>query len=308
MWFINSTQPSIKCARVLPTRLRPGSKGTYIVRLSRANGKQLKVKNGAYLRVSYGKASVLACFSIDDELDNNIIRTDQTLRTAICLEKIMQGSAKKKLIYGPGRTESLTDPIIVERSRFCGPTALARLVKQQYLVCLVHHAIPRDMETPLARLTKQSMEVVGIQSGDKVLLISETNRKSLRCLPLVTEGLPLKSMNEFDSPCEKTRYKDDLQLPWVTMDRQTRLALNVKPWHPILVGRDPWKAITSELNEVILAVALAAVGGSFFVPSDGFTIPILGLPFSQTQASFGIVFLGLVLVSILKWLKIRSRI
>ena len=140
MWGTRSAKSSIKCTRVCPTSERPGSKGTYIVRLSRANTRRLKVGNRAYLKVSYGEASVLACLSVDAGLDDETIRMDQTLRTAICLEKIMQGSAAKELVYSSDIDGALKHPVVIERSAFRGPTRLSRLVKQQYLICLVHAA------------------------------------------------------------------------------------------------------------------------------------------------------------------------
>ena len=294
MWGTRSAESSIKCTRVCPTSERPGSKGTYIVRLSRANTRRLKVRNGAYLKVSYGEASVLACLSDDPGLDDETIRMDQTLRTAICLGKIMQGSTAKELVYSPDIDGALKHPVVIERSNFRGPTRLARLVKQQYLICLVHHAIARDMETPIARLTESSMEVIGIQTGDKVLLISEKTRKPLRCLPLDPKGLPLESMRKyFTPPCPDTEYQD-LLLPWVTIDLQTRLDLGVDPWQPIIVGRDPGHAIISEFGQVVLGVALAAVGGTFVVSDDAWQLAIITT--------------GLVAVLAFIGLKIRSRI
>ena len=296
MWGTRSAESSIKCTRVCPTSERPGSKGTYIVRLSRANTRRLKARNGAYLKVSYGEASVLACLSDDPGLDDETIRMDQTLRTAICLEKIMQGSAAKELVYSPDAARDLEEPIRIERSAFRGPTLLARLVKQQYLICLVHQALSMDMETPIARLTNSSMEVIGIQSGDKILLISEKNRKPLRCLPLDTEGLPLEAMRTVFTPVCPDVEDQDMLLPWVTIDLQTRLDLGVAPWQPIIVGRDPGNAIVSEFGQVVLGVALAAVGGS-----------IIAADYADISFSYGILVAGFV-VLLLTVFKIRSRI
>ncbi len=320
MWWTKSAKPSIKCTRVVPTSHRPGAKGTYIVRLSCANRQRLKARNGAYLKVSYGKASVLARLSVDDELNGTTIRMDQTLRTAICLEKIMTGLAKKELVYNPGGDGDLSHPIVIQRSNFRGPTLLARRLKQQYLICLVHHAIPRDMETPIARLTKQSMDVVGIQPGDKVLLISETRCRSLRCLPLdpkTETQLPLPSMHEQSTPpCPDSAY-EGLLLPWITIDWQTRLDLGVVPWQPIIVGRDPRHALALEFNHVAAALALAAVGGAIVIPQEklqlletklgeydylGWVAPIV--PWVPAI----IIFVGLFTVLILILFSIRSRI
>lgn len=303
MWWKQSSKLSIQCTRVRRTKDRPGSEGTYIVRLSPTNRRRLGVRDGAYLKVSYGKASVLACLSEDSTQNDETIRIDQTLRHAICLQKIMQEG--EELVYEPGGNGSLKHPIAIHRSDFPGPNLLARMLKQQYLICILHHAIPRDMETPIARLTKQSMEVVGIQPGDKVLLFSEKRRRSLRCLPLDPETqLPLPTMRQyFTPPCPDSAY-EGLLLPWVTIDLQTRLDLGVDPWQPILVGRDPRHALTLEFNHVAAALAVGALGGAIVVPVEKLTFLGWFAPFVPSA----IVFIGLFAVVMLILFKIRSRI
>lgn len=292
-----SAESSIECIRVCPTSHRPGSEGTYIVRLSPGNMARLNVGNKAYLKVSYGEASVLACLSVDENLDDETIHMDQTLRTAICLEPIMQGRKKRELVYCSGGAGDLSYPIVVQRSQFRGPTPVAKLLKQQYLICLVHHAMSEDMEKPIGRLTNNSMEAIGIQPGDKILLISETRRKSMRCLALDPDkNLPSDTMlNTFTGwRCPELEDKD-LRLPWVTLDRQSRLEIGVDPWVPILVGRDPYHTLLSEFSQVALAVALGAVGGALFFQDH---------PFVQ----FAILFVGFAAISMLIVSKIRSRI
>ncbi|MFC1585211.1 hypothetical protein ACFL5V_06675 [Fibrobacterota bacterium] len=143
--------PSIFLTKVIPTAERPGSEGTYIIRLSPGNLKKLSIANGSYVRISYGTASVLGCTSVDDQLDEHTLRMDQTLRQAVWLEKIMQGKGKKELEYKPDGSGDIEHPVSVRPSAFKGPTLLARLLKQQYLMCLIHHAMSRDSEKPLAR-------------------------------------------------------------------------------------------------------------------------------------------------------------
>ena len=292
-----SAESSIECIRVCSTSHRPGSDGTYIVRLSPGNLARLKLRNKAYLKVSYGEASVLACLSVDETLDDETIHMDQILRTAICLEPIMQGTKKRELLYHPGGGGDLSCPIVVQGSRFRGPTPLARLLKQQYLICLVHHAMSEDMEKPITRLTNNSMEAIGIRPRDKVLLISQEGRKSMRCLALDPDKpLPSDTMlNTFtDWRCPELKNKE-LRLPWVTLDKQTRLDLGVDPWIPIIVGRDPYQALLAEFSDVALAVTLGVVGGALFFQ---------GRPLVQ----LAILFAGFVALSGLVLSKIRSRI
>ena len=102
MWRRKTEISPINLTRVWRTNERPGSKGTYIVRLSKNDRERLKAKDGDYLKVSYGAASVLACLSEDSNLPDRTIRIDQTLRTAICLKKVMQSSDEddeKELVY-----------------------------------------------------------------------------------------------------------------------------------------------------------------------------------------------------------------
>ena len=304
-WAYFNVKPPIKCTRVLRTGKRPGSEGTYIVRLSPENVRRLKARNGVYLKVSYGEASVLARLSVDETLDEETIRIDQTLRTALYLERVMQGSRKKELVYNPDESGDLAHPIVIQRSKFRGPSMLARLVKQQYLICRVHNAMTRDMEKPIARLKEDAMKVIGVQPGDKVLLISGKSHKRvrLRCLAL-DPGTELPSetlITTWPQPHPDALSADqELNLPWITLDLQTRLKLGVDPWQPIIVGRDPFHALALEFTTVAMALALSALGGAVVIP-ESLKENCSWIPLSIILVSFG-------LVSILICLKIRSRI
>jgi len=140
------------------------------------------------------------------------------------------------------------------------------------------------------------MQVLGIEPGDKVFLISEKGRKKLRCLPLDPKSkVPSETMEKTFADWKCPLPDDeDLHLPWITLDLQARLDLDVQPWQPIIVGRDPYHALASEYSQVALAVALAAVGGAIVVDF------LLG--------QLVILLTGFSIVSILIWLKIRSRI
>jgi hypothetical protein len=310
---------SIHLTQVTATSERPGSKGTYIVRLSPANRRKLKVKNGAYLDVSYGDASVPACLSVDDELDDNTIRTDQTIRTAIHLDKILQGSGKATLVHDPTGSGDLTHPIVVQPSSFRGPSLLNRLLKQQYLMCVVHHALPEDMEKPIARLTTDSMAVIGVESGSKILLVGSNGKtRPMRCLAIGDgQRLPVQSMHTVFTVPEYQRRRrgkkrisygivrrregeEPLGLPWITLDKQTRLLLEVAPWQPMLIGRYPLQVLAAELGQVVSAVALSALGGAIVVP-DWLKQDYPLLPWT-------IVAVGFVTVVGLIWWKIRSRL
>ena len=108
------------------------------------------------------------------------------------------------------------------------------------------------------------METIGIQPGDKVLLISENGRKPVRCLALDSKKqLPTKTMNEYFPEGRGPLLEDeDLRRPWVTLDRQTRIAIGAEPWEPIIVGRDPRHALASELGVVAMGLAVSALGGA----------------------------------------------
>jgi len=295
--LVERARPSITCSRVIRTDTRPGSEGTYIVRLSQANSERLKAGNGDYLRVRYGNGSVMACLSVDVKSDDDeTIRMDQTLRTAIGLATIMQGPEKKELIYSPDWGGDLKYPIVIQRAKFGGPNRLTRTLRQQYLICVVHHAMATDMETPLVRLAARAMQVLGIEPGDRVRLINGERHKTLRCLPLDPKfQLPLKTMEkDFADWKYQLTEDEDLRLPWITLDLQTRLALDVQPWQPIMVGRDTYYALKSEFSQVALAVVLAALGGAIVV--------------NNLFAQLAILLAGFSIVSILVWLKIRSRI
>ena len=62
----------ITCATVERTAGRSDSEGTYIVRLSPVRQRELGVKPGAYVKVSYESVSVLACLGVQDIRDDTI--------------------------------------------------------------------------------------------------------------------------------------------------------------------------------------------------------------------------------------------
>ncbi len=96
-------KPCIQCMRLAPTQYRPDSEGTYIVRLSPNNRTRLKVRNKSYLKVSYGETSTLACLIVDKSLnDDDIIRMDQTVRTAIGLDNDDARLRRQKILF-PGQ-------------------------------------------------------------------------------------------------------------------------------------------------------------------------------------------------------------
>lgn len=295
--IVNKERPSVKFSRVIRTDKRPGSEGTFIVRLTRARSRQLRMKNGQYARVRYGNSSVTACLSIDDELaDDETIRMDQTLRTAIGLEPMMQRPDREELVYRPYGAGDLKFPINVQKSEFKGPGLLTRTLKQQYLVCTVHNAMVWDMENPIVRMAEWAMQSLGLEPGDQVCLINENHHLSMRCLPLDTKHqLPLRIMEEdFAAWKYPLPENEDLRLPWITIDRQTRLALDVQPWEPILVGRDTGHLLASEYGHIALAIALGALGGAIVV--DFLLFQLISL------------LVGLTVISLLIWAKIRSRI
>lgn len=292
---IDKKRPSVTCSHVMPTGKRPHSKGTYIVRLTQAISQELKAKNKEYLRVRYGNNAVIARLSVDGEMKNNqTICMDQTIRTAIGLTPIMQGRSKKELLYRKGMKSQLKYPIDIQRAKFKKPNFLTKMLGQQYLICIAHNAMAADMETQLVRLTERAMQVLGIKPGDRVRMINGERVIKLRCLPLDPEyQLPLKSMYKAFADWQyPIPTKIEERLPWITLDRQARLALDVQPWQPIVVGRDTWQALQSELGEVAYAVALAALGGAIVFPA------IQGI----------ILAVGLLTVLVLISLKIRSRI
>ena len=296
----NSTPHNIKIHWYDGTKDRPGSSGTYIVRLSQANRDSLNVKDGAYLKISYKEASVLGCLSVDKDLEDDQLLLDQTLRMAINLKGYLQSAEGKteKGIY-------VDDPIEIQPSKeFAGPNRLSRLLNQQYLICVVHHALETDMEKPtIVRLTPYSLEALGVEPGDKVLLISDVGRVTVRCLSLNekdVETLPTENMKKL----QRVRTEESRKLPWILMDLQTRNLLNptedddndVKPWDTVIVSRHLPHSFTSELGTVAMGLALGALGGAVVLKdnSDWLPLSILG-------GSFLIV---LILIAI----KIRNKI
>ena len=155
------------------------------------------------------------------------------------------------------------------------------------------------------RLLEDSMKIIGINSGDKVLLISEKRRKRVRCLTLDPgkyKNLPSRIMKETWPHPDIPGFSSDplLNLPWITVDHQIRLDLDVQPWQSIIVGRDPRHAVSTEFSTVAMAVALSALGGAVTVPEV--------IQQKVAWIGWGILFVGFAIVATLITLTIRTRI
>ena len=299
--------PSIRCTKVLPTERRTGAAGTYVVQISLHNQRRLHARAGQYVRVTHGEAWVHACLQIDPELDDDSIRIDQTLRMALALKRFLPGD--QSLEYVPESDElagypetkeerHLEHPVVVFRSRFRGPGLLARWLRQQYLVCAVHYSQPQDMEKPIARVSEDSLDVLGIDEGDKVQIVGERRTLPLRCLALdPADEIPTEPMKKKRTPWWHDLDEDHrTPLPFITLDRESRRLLgDLVPWQPVFVGRDPRYVLASEFREVMLAVALGVLGGVFFFQDNRIVQGAI------LTAGFGLA-IGLII------LKIRSRI
>ncbi len=300
-----SKRGPVECPLVLPTTKRPHSQGSYIVRLSEENRKRLGVGNLSYLKIAYGRASVLGRLVVDHELDDRTICMDQTHRVALGLEGILQGQSRRGLIYGeagggvsPAELTDISQPIRITTSKFRGPNLLERLLRYQYIVCRVHVALNVDMEKPIARLSENSLEVIGVAPGDKVRVIGELSSRSVRCLALSSiSTLPSEDMKRAFGEPFGAAVDSDSGLPWCTLDKQTRDELDVKPWDNVLVSRSLWQVLASEFRSVGLAISLSLVGVALSLPNDGasyFPVALIGL--------------GLVMALLLILVQVRSRL
>jgi len=317
----------LKCLEVERTVDRPNSQGTYIVRLSGHNRKRLGVHDGSYVGISYKNMSAVACLSVDDHLDDQTIRMDQTHRVALGIESVLQGTNEKRLVYSKepndqtARDGELDSPIRIKASGFRGPRLLQRLLRFQYLLCRVHTARNVDMEKPVSRLPPDALQIVGIKPGDQVQLISDSETVSIRCFEVHAtrpdhDEFPGANMEAYPSPLKPASDKEkepalagdsdssnDYQstLPWCTIDFETRKRLGVKPWDVILVGRSVTQALMSELQTVSLAIVLSLVGVAITLPKEL-------IPQDNDYARPGLVGLGLVAILGLIIARIRSRV
>lgn len=176
----------------------------------------------------------------------------------------------------------------------------------QVNMCRVSRTTSNDMELNIARLTPETLETIGAESGDTVILESTKKIIRIRSLCLGQRQEDYIRRNEENRPDifpdwldqlydEDCAEAEKLDLPLVLIDLQTRLELGVEPGDPVRVYRSIRQAIANRIHLVSLPLIVSVIGALI-------TLEMLDL---YKMIGLG---LGLVLIILLNFGQLKFRV
>lgn len=263
--------------QVRPTVRRPLVSYEHLVQMNSKNMKRLNVRCGQTILAIGVKKVIFKVFeegkiiekerqlSItaivhqpDDNLSDNEIRMDQTLRNALGIAAILKGDER----------------VIVRRFERQRPHILTLLLKKilgtQDEIVRVHPSDIPYMEKGVCATEKRLMDVIGAELGDYIELIKGNNSISLRTVELTEE---MKSYREKQSkenpvrfpPCLECLKMEPPDLPWLFIDLHSREALGVQLCDPIIIRRDVRHIFYKNLTPFAMVILVTLMGAALNV-------------------------------------------
>lgn len=303
-----TSSPIIKGSfRVLGTSIRTEAGSNYICELNSKILEENNIKVGSFLlllnEVEDPYLDRQRIFSIqakclpNDFLKPEEIRVDQSIRDAI-------GIKKKELIR-------------ISKSRLKSPPFYERIFNYQYVFCRVKRSEIVDMEKRMIRIRHDTMEIIGIQNGDLVVIESEYNTVRIRAFEISTEAVQRRIELEkksskafleakasgnaeaiFDIDCTSffnlTLEGEDI--PPIYMDKEMRDKLRVNFCDAVRIRRTAMNSIEREFTDFVMIIIIAVLG------------IVLTIPNLHIFATIGIILSIIVVAVILITMKIRHQI
>jgi len=297
----------LRSYNVLPTLIRLGARGDYIVEMREETRRGLKLgkyalvaheflgHEGTIKFVAYGRVL------IDNSLEEDCVKIDQTLRDAVRLSV-----GDKVALY---RLQlSITQRTIL---------FLRRLFSARSIWAYVYQAYPRDMEKNICRLSPEAREVLGVSQGDWLRLesvfLDESNACyrsrviTLRAFDLSADEVKQTRQDAQKIAQELVARSDELkkferhQLPFSRIDKEARVNLasegnEIELLQPAKISPNIWYLIKNRVQFYIVSLFLALVG----------TI----ITFSEFSWTVGIIVLAvaIVILTIGVYLDIKSKV
>ena len=279
MFKKNHKEFSSKKFKVNKTEKRADASGYFLAQIKH-NNDQNSFKNGSLVLVTHEiegeKYSVKAKLKYikDDELDTDTVRLDQKIRMAIGATKINESKVLiQKVDNNFERKYS---------DRFFG---------KQTNILRVKRASFNDMEIPICCIEKRVMKTIGVVEGDKIFVEGPQKRIEIQVLelsPKMIESRLELMKRKGDDYYVKTKHGEvffknrntSQDLPWIFMDYDTRMELDIQPYDPVLVYRSNSFAIKKKLHQTTLPLIAMIVGfilglDIVFPDDQAFTIDIL---------------------------------
>ncbi len=225
--------------------------------------------------VAEARQATLARVRWRKDSGEDVIRMDQTLRTALGLQGVMAHGAS---VDGDD-VEAF--PIHVSRlHQLLG--VLSALIGHRYLLLRVAPARPPDIEKPICRISADDLAAMGAKVGSRVVLFgvditkgqkAKLVRHSIQALELVGQHVDKrKEAEEKQAPQGRSaRYPsateilgiDGLDLNYIFLDDKARRSVHTLSVQPVLVRRNAWSALIQDVQGfgVVLLAGVLAIDG-----------------------------------------------
>lgn len=249
----------------------------YLVQLNESVAAKLGVGEGDLTLVSHDgpklETQIQARLQIRDGLANDQVGIDFTLRYALGVV------SADDIEYGPGDEP---DWVIVSQAVNQEEKWVRRLSNRilgvRPEVCRTRMAVHPDLENRVCRLSGNTMDLIGIEEGDRVVIeSSEGIVRGRKAFEIDDES---RRRKEFQQKNDPERYVDcydlleldriretDVDIPEIYLDYDTRRELGISDknnegaCHPVRVYRDSYYQFL-RLSDGILGAALVAIVGA----------------------------------------------
>ncbi|MBN2441837.1 MAG: hypothetical protein JXJ04_10835 [Spirochaetales bacterium] len=256
------------------TKIREKTQGQFLVKMNPKSISMLKrIQNGKRVFVSHEQDghiyTVSAMLQADDSVDEEDIEVDQKIREALFVRKC------EKVFLKPYENPK-------------GPSVnnfFNKLFGIQTNIVCVKSANKNDMELPLCRISAHTMETIGVESGDTIIIESPTSSIRMKIFELTNDII----RQRIDSIPEEKKET----LPWILMDFDARSHLGIKKNDPVIIYRDLNYLAGKKVHLLSEPLVLTIIGA------------ILGFDLS-TQLQIGILALGMFLVIIFNFIDLRK--
>lgn len=207
----------------------------------------------------------------DKELGNKTIALDQTIRDAI-------GCAKKNINLPK---EYYTVSLLPQKqSKGFLKFSFYGFDKQLNIV-RAFKATPNDMEINICRLSDATMQSIGIEDGDKIIVKSTTNMIHIRALMMSQkDATEYRTPEYLETDSKYERYKDFIkekeyvktertngqvepkieELAMIFIDLDARLELGIELGDPVTIYRSNKFAISKNIQSITIPLLLTFLG------------------------------------------------
>jgi hypothetical protein len=273
--------------RVEPTR-NVTRKGEYLVQLNlkhaphQINTKYLLLRNDRGMEIQ-------AAYQHNDQLDENTLYVDQTLRYALGID------AGEHLFVSP-----MTEHVRQELYRRIGRWLLGVQVN----MVRVHQASYNDMEIDLCRITRESLQSINADDGDFIIVESPKKRIKIRALqmtPKIIDEVRERSKRDRDKYHNCEEHLDmgrldgnPLDLPPILIDLDARLKLGVRECDPVRIYRSLSHNAGKRLHLISIPLILALIAS------------LVSFEFSSACKSLILVF-GFITILIFTFIDMRIK-